>query len=119
MGKRLRRLSGEDSDRIFSGFGPLSSFSAKILMAYALGVINRRTRANLEHIKELRNAFAHASKPLSFRTLEVKAVAQLLLLPELTKRATPRMMFIFACLQAVEELSAYSPKLRDVPTEGL
>ncbi|MHB1206591.1 MAG: DUF4145 domain-containing protein [Rhodospirillaceae bacterium] len=87
-------------------------------MAYALGVIDRRTRSNLDYIREVRNACAHSSKPISFRTPEVKAVANLILLPGV-KASTPRMKFVWGCIVIGHDLAEYSPKLRDLPQETL
>ena len=45
--------------RIFYGYGPLSSFSAKIDMARALEVVDEETFNTLRVVKDIRNAFAH------------------------------------------------------------
>ncbi len=46
--------------------GPLSTFSAKIRIAYALGAFGPRTKNDLNAIRRIRNAFAHAKQKLSF-----------------------------------------------------
>src|SRR4051812_49090813 len=42
------------------GAGPLSSISAKILMAHALGIISDIEREDLDTIRIIRNNFAHS-----------------------------------------------------------
>lgn len=59
--------------------GPLGSFSARIDMAHILGLYQTGMRAKLHLIRELRNACAHARKPISFDTPEVQAVVRRLL----------------------------------------
>jgi DNA-binding MltR family transcriptional regulator len=39
--------------------GPLSSFSAKIRIAYAFGLIGEHTQGDLDQIRDIRNRFAH------------------------------------------------------------
>src|SRR5260221_8544577 len=45
---------------------PLSSFSAKIAVAHALGIFGDEFRSQLDRIKTIRNVFAHTMLPLSF-----------------------------------------------------
>jgi hypothetical protein len=43
----------------FESNGPLSDFSSKIKLAYALGIGKEKTREDLDKIREIRNYFAH------------------------------------------------------------
>lgn len=45
---------------------PLGSFSARITVAKALGLISENMAAELDHIRRIRNAFAHSLRPLTF-----------------------------------------------------
>jgi mannitol operon repressor len=58
--------------------GPISTFSAKISLAWSLGLINGDIRRNCDYIREVRNVFAHRVAVTSFRTKEVAAVCRLL-----------------------------------------
>ena len=51
---------------LFGERGPLSAFSNKIKIAEAMRIIGPATRANLERIRQIRNAFAHTSRNLRF-----------------------------------------------------
>jgi DNA-binding MltR family transcriptional regulator len=54
-------------NEIFSGYGPLSSFSAKIDLSFYLGFISRGEYDELHQIRRIRNEFAHSlNAPLSF-----------------------------------------------------
>ncbi len=59
-------LSKDDSDRLFIGSGPFSSFSVKTLICFALGLIGPKARHDLDTIREIRNAFAHAKISIDF-----------------------------------------------------
>lgn len=48
----------EDSE-LFSGYGPLSTFSSKIILSYRLGLISDYEFKTLQVIRRIRNAFAH------------------------------------------------------------
>jgi DNA-binding MltR family transcriptional regulator len=53
-------------DSLFMGYGPLSTFSARIQMAYAMYLIPRIIRNRLEMMRKIRNHFAHSPAPASF-----------------------------------------------------
>ena len=62
-----RKLFDDDAD------GPLSTFSRKIAMGYALGVYDSHMKSDLNFIRQIRNAFAHAKVHLDFATPEISA----------------------------------------------
>jgi hypothetical protein len=65
-------LPENEVNEIFSGdAAPLSTFSAKIRMAFAMGILGPQTRKDLNIIKNIRNAFAHAQRPVKFDTPEI------------------------------------------------
>ncbi|MDJ0023236.1 hypothetical protein QM543_08055 [Pantoea eucrina] len=57
---------------IFSGNGPLSTFSSKINMCWKLGIISDRERATLHVIRAIRNDFAHKLTGISLSDNAVK-----------------------------------------------
>jgi DNA-binding MltR family transcriptional regulator len=59
--------SKNEMSELFEGdAAPLSSFSSRIRIAYALGIFGRRTKRDLERIKLIRNACAHSRLPVHF-----------------------------------------------------
>ena len=58
-------------EKIFTGYGPLSTFSAKIDIARALGIYDQKTYNGLHKIKRIRNMFAHASTPIEFNQQDI------------------------------------------------
>lgn len=54
--------------------GPLGSFNAKIWLAYALGIITDFEKSDLDGIRKIRNAFAHAVRPISFKTEQIASL---------------------------------------------
>jgi len=75
----VRRLTvKEDQHGLFFGSGsPLSTFDQKIRIAYALEIFGQKTKINLDLVREIRNAFAHAHIPITFETDQVKDVCKL------------------------------------------
>jgi hypothetical protein len=65
--KRLPNLEHDEPTRkrMFEQDGQLSSFSKKIEMAYAMGIIDKDYRKKIDLVREIRNACAHARMPLS------------------------------------------------------
>jgi hypothetical protein len=52
--------------------GPASTFSAKILICYAFGLINKDAFDDLNKIRKIRNKFAHTSEKVDFLMSEVE-----------------------------------------------
>jgi DNA-binding MltR family transcriptional regulator len=71
---KMQPLSRDFRDRIFDGYGPLSNFSAKIDMAFALGIIPRQMLDDLKSVNRVRVRFAHTTKTMNFQNSEVAAL---------------------------------------------
>jgi hypothetical protein len=80
--RRMRHLKKSEYEALFVGETPLGSFSAKIKLGYALALYGPQTRDDLEMVREIRNAFAHAfahcSKDIDFNTSQIAACCELL-----------------------------------------
>jgi len=75
-------LNSTELGEMFSGDRLLGTFSAKIQIAYALGLIGPKTRRDLDLIRLVRNAFAHSRKTIRFATKEVADVCDQLTMLE-------------------------------------
>jgi DNA-binding MltR family transcriptional regulator len=51
---------------LFAGYGPISSFSARIAFGYALGAYTKDARSDLTQIRQIRNEAAHRLTSFSF-----------------------------------------------------
>ncbi len=104
---RLIGLTKEERRGLFDfeANGPLSDLSARIRIAYALGIFGPQTRNDLEHVRTIRNSFAHSMNMLRFETPEVADICALLHTPKTIKQMdrmllalseadTPRRRFI-------------------------
>ena len=58
--------------KLFEGFGPLSTFNAKIEFAFALGLLPRHVYTDLRAIRKVRNLFAHEPDSSDFLTTSIK-----------------------------------------------
>ena len=65
MVENIRR-SDPIVNKLFDSYQPLSTLAAKIDCAYAFGLIDKQTKADLTYIRKIRNEFAHTFKKLSF-----------------------------------------------------
>jgi hypothetical protein len=63
-------------ESIFGVNGSVGTFSNKIAMAYAMGIIEKDARREIDLIREMRNACAHARQPVSFSTPEIRDVCK-------------------------------------------
>jgi hypothetical protein len=64
--QRMMPLSARRYARMFGRMGPLSSFSAKIELALALGVISENLYYQIDALRKVRNTFAHRIEALTF-----------------------------------------------------
>jgi hypothetical protein len=65
---------------VFGYDRPMGNFANKIRIAHAIGLITDATRSNLDIIRQIRNAFAHAMRPISFETKQVAEACALLVI---------------------------------------
>lgn len=67
-------LDKRTEKELFHGLGPLGSFSARISLAKALGLISAKEALDLHKLRKLRNQFAHSSIPLGWSHPRIKAL---------------------------------------------
>jgi DNA-binding MltR family transcriptional regulator len=106
---------------LFFGDGPLSSFSSKIKIGYALGLYGKIVRDDLDTVREVRNAFAHSTAHIDFRTPAVAVVCDRLKLFEsiMPDEVTPRPLLAAARFTVISQAltglflqAAHDPELR-------
>jgi hypothetical protein len=68
---KMIKMGPSDERDLFGSSGVLGSFSNKIKLASALGIIRGRTVHDLNVLREIRNAFAHTLLDLNFETPEL------------------------------------------------
>jgi DNA-binding MltR family transcriptional regulator len=110
---------------LFEGTAPLSSFSARIKLAFYLGKISKECRADLDTIRGIRNEFAHHAEVISFDRQSIADRCRNLQFSYHERESRPRDHFtaaasrILAMLQTTG-LSSVAPtlKLDDRPTEA-
>jgi hypothetical protein len=79
---RASLIECTQADELLTGFhAPLGTFSARILAAYSLGLIEKREMQEAQIIRKIRNEFGHAWDRLSFDSPQIFALVQSL--PEL------------------------------------
>ena len=75
--RRFAQLSSAFADqvelrnRVFKNVDPIRNFSAKIEIGFAIGLYNDGIRKKLRKVGEIRNEFAHTSKPVEFDDAEI------------------------------------------------
>ncbi|MGB6306438.1 MAG: hypothetical protein WBF89_01505 [Steroidobacteraceae bacterium] len=68
--QRMPALATDNDARVkvFGPEGTISTYSAKILIAYAIGILDRKARKEIDVVRHIRNACAHSRKSLSLQT---------------------------------------------------
>lgn len=90
--KKKLLLNSDLRERMFDYIGPLGSFSARINMAYAIGLIPANLRRELHVMRDIRNVFAHRAAHLTFESPEISPLVDKLRLhfKEMSEPARPR-----------------------------
>jgi len=67
-------MPGDAADKMLEGFNaPLGTFSARIRMAQALGLLTPHQADDLDRLRKIRNDFAHSWEPVSFTDQKISA----------------------------------------------
>lgn len=94
---------------------PFGTFSAKIALGRALSMYDEKMEKRLVLIKNIRNAFAHASAPLDFKHPTLKAEC-LKLTPDQSKPeykgTETRAIFGIACRAVADVLNKFAERHR-------
>lgn len=119
----MRELSATVTNRIFAGYGPLSTFAAKIDIAFAIRVIDEAVYNDMRAIKDIRNKFAHSKEILHFASPEL--ATEINRLTTWSQDADRYMVFancIKSCIEAlkphlkraamIEALKNYTPSVQ-------
>jgi hypothetical protein len=99
---RFIQLGSERHDSLFDRMGaPLSPFSAKIEMCFAVGAISNTARLTLHLIRDVRNAFAHRIEQIKFDDPIVEQMIQPRAMPSLKKPGRSNRDLFIDCFSAV------------------
>jgi hypothetical protein len=92
--RRMVALKSSEAGDLFGAMAPLSSFAAKIRVAHAFDIIGQKAKADLELMREIRNAFAHVRRAITFETPAIAEACGLFHCGKAYEETTiPRQMF--------------------------
>ncbi|RVQ65716.1 hypothetical protein EKN06_12335 [Croceicoccus ponticola] len=74
--ERFQRANKDERETLFNG--PAGNFASRTLLAKALGIIDQETKGNIDLLRHMRNACAHAQNDLNFQSPEIQAAIQCL-----------------------------------------
>jgi len=84
-----RDLKNKEQKEVFDGDAPLSTFSAKTKVGFALGIFGPEVNNDLYLIRTIRNEFAHSRRVMDFETPTLATVCSNLLVPDWPTRCIP------------------------------
>jgi len=120
-GLLAKRFVNDDEVRaeLMRPLGPLGSFSVRIDLAYALGLIGAKARRDLHLIRKIRNDFGHVAKKLTFSNQALVSRCKELYHDTLDENLLPRKKFtrVVMGLAAVIHAQRYKVKPTSVMTD--
>ena len=69
-------LTDDDQSSLFEDRGPLTDFDAKIRIAYCLGMLSRENKQDFDHIRRIRNGFAHSIPHHDFEAVGIRTICE-------------------------------------------
>ncbi|MDI4639166.1 MULTISPECIES: MltR family transcriptional regulator [Halomonadaceae] len=93
---------------LFEGTGPLSTFSSRISVSYACGLLAEDEAHDLQLIRKIRNLFAHEEHGWSFVTPSISNRCDSLKMPLLVKREYPELADKLAKSRSIFQITAAS-----------
>jgi hypothetical protein len=87
---RFARRDDPTWGRLTNENGPLSTFAQKIMAGYALGLYDEAALENMNLIREIRNAFAHAKRVIDFNHETISRELKNATLPKKKHSATAK-----------------------------
>ena len=115
------KMSNEDVESIFhKPHSLLSTMSLRTQALYAFGYLGKKQRNQIDCIRHVRNAFAHALKPIKFTTPLVVRECDKLVVPhsfslkaiEIDKKETYKRKFVVATFYYALYLHRMAKKMR-------
>jgi DNA-binding MltR family transcriptional regulator len=94
------------ADELLSQSRPLGAFSARIDLAYSLGLLTHAEHRALHLIRKIRNDFGHVPEPLSFATHAIAEKCKHLESMSFVKRIDHKAMFTGAVMVVLAALNA-------------
>jgi hypothetical protein len=79
---------------IFSFNGPVGTFSAKIKLAYSIGLLDKISMDDINILRKIRNEFAHSDKKIDLETKDIKILIDNLKMNVKADNSTARSIFI-------------------------
>jgi hypothetical protein len=101
--------------KLFENEGLFSTFDSRITIAHSLYIFGSETLHNLDTVKHVTNAFAHAGVPVTFGTDEIAAACHTLRAPPNLRGKiwdSPRNKFVTVCYAVTSDLFDYALKCR-------
>lgn len=94
-------------EKLFEGTGPLATFSSRIELAFAIGVLPAESHRALHLIRRVRNDFAHEYSERTFGDPDISGrCRELVPLNPFLEERDPRKLFIRAVLAVLAEIHA-------------
>jgi hypothetical protein len=113
-----------ERERFFAEGGVATSLADKIFLAYVLGVIGPKVRADLTRVRQVRNVFAHAKRHVDFSNEQVVKIcvfniAETGLWRRMIGKSTPtpRETFVLAVQLIAEGFIAPGDELKQIMVE--
>lgn len=112
--------------KLFEGTGPLATFSSRIDLAFAIGLLSGESHRALHLIRKIRNDFAHEHRERSFLDQDISArCRELIPLNFFVDETDPRNIYIGPVLTVLSEIQVLTELTQrpevptPKPTEGL
>jgi len=108
---------------LFEGYAPLNSLSAKIDMAFSVGIISEEIHSELHRLRKIRNLSAHEDSKLNFEDAKIKDICNNLISANGIRTSSkkqfkfndPRSQFLFSVSWCMIHLETQRERIDTIP----
>lgn len=110
-------------DSLFEGYAPITTLSAKIDIAFSIGLISEEIHSELHLLRRIRNISAHDDTKVDFSNIKIKNLCSNLSSAKgirtsskiLFKRDNPKLQFLFSISWCMIHLETQKERIDSIP----
>ncbi len=120
---KKRLINHKLVDSLFEGYAPLTTLSAKIDIAFSIGLISEEIHSELHLLRKIRNISAHDDTKVDFSNIKIKNLCSNLVSAkgirtsskDSFKRDNPKSQFLFSISWCMIHIETQKERIDSIP----
>jgi len=120
---KKRLINHKFVDSLFEGYAPLATLSAKIDIAFSIGLISEEIHSELHLLRRIRNISAHDDSKVDFSNIKIKDLCSNLVIAKGVRTSTnnpykkddPKSQFLFSIFWCMIHFETKKERIDPIP----